>query len=109
MGVEYKQCDRCGHCVYEEYISDVIIEGYATVTLCNDCRKENMNMEEAKSRMEELERKCRQETWEALECKHEDNTKCTPKREWLEGELRSMEGQMEQLQKKKRRLEILLK
>jgi hypothetical protein len=172
MGVEYTQCDNCFECVYEEYVGDVDIEGYTSVTLCNHCRDEYMigrpsefvdadefdfvatkegeepkefeylcevrefiigepedgieaysgwkfgikgrelhdpkTPEEAKVQMTEFENKCRLEVWQKMR-KNEENTIFTAKREWLEGELKSVSEQIETLQNKKRRLEEILK
>ena len=48
MGVEYHKCDHCGCCYYEECIQDIPIEGYGTVTLCDNCRDEYMDMSPSK-------------------------------------------------------------
>lgn len=63
--------------------------------------------EEAKVQMTELEEKCRLEVWQKMR-KNEENTVFTAKREWLEGELKSVSAQIETLQNKKRRLEEIL-
>lgn len=63
--------------------------------------------EEAEKAMATFEDKCRWEVWENLD-KNEENTTYTPKREWLESELKSVSGQLEKLQNKKRRLEKIL-
>jgi hypothetical protein len=64
--------------------------------------------EEAETQMAEFEEKCRLEAWEKS-FKNEDNSIFTPKREWLESELKSVTEQIEDLQTKKRRLEEILK
>jgi hypothetical protein len=169
MGVSYYKCDNCCECYYEGYISDVNVEGYAVVSLCNSCRDEHMigrpsefvnidefefiavnkderkefktfyglesfilgepddleshfdwqfgikgrelitvSTEEPIKQMNEFEEKCRWEVWQKY-VKTEDNSDFTPKREWLESELKSVSDQIENLQCKKRRLEEILK
>jgi hypothetical protein len=63
--------------------------------------------EEAQKAMTAFEDECRWEVWEKL-YKNEENSIFTPKREWLESELKSVSGQLENLQNKKRRLEEIL-
>jgi hypothetical protein len=42
MGVEYTQCDNCFETYYEEAVSDVAVERYTVITLCDFCRDEYM-------------------------------------------------------------------
>lgn len=66
------------------------------------------NKEEAETMFQTLLDSCRLKSWEKLERKDEENTDFYPKREWLETQLVTVTGEIENLQRKKRRLEELL-
>lgn len=67
------------------------------------------NKEEAEAALVELEKRLIREEWEDFDHYNEDNTIFTPKRAWLEGELVNVNHQIEDYQKKKQKLENLLK
>lgn len=69
----------------------------------------NGDPEKAEKDLYELEEKCQRKVWESTESRNEYNTIFHPKKRWLEDELDSVKHQMEDLKRKKIKLEELLK